>query len=174
VPLWPLGVDAVPLSTKDQANGVPSLDSSGKVPIAELPTGALAGQELDYAQITVTPAAISATTEATAVVIVSGNPVVYDGSKVRLEFFGPAPSAGASLVPTYLFLRDTSSLGQIKHPGLGTTLMPAIHLVAYDTPPAGTHTYKVAAYVTTSTLTINAGPGGPAAVNPVFLRVTKA
>ena len=44
----------------------------------------------------------------------------------------------------------------------------------FDTPTVGAHTYAVKAFVSTGTLTVNAGAGGSGNLVPGHLRVTKA
>src|SRR6516225_7717858 len=55
------------------------------------------GAQLDYAQITANSAAISATTEATAVAVITGNSVTYNGTQVRIEFFFPKLVPGGTV-----------------------------------------------------------------------------
>lgn len=134
---------------------------------------ALPGQELDYAQITTNSAAITATTEATSQPVITGDSVYYDGSRVKIQFFVPKLSASASLVATFVVYRDSTVVGQVYGGTVNTTLQGA-GLEIFDTPAAGAHTYAVKAFVTTGTLTVNAGAGGSGNLVPGYLRVTKA
>jgi len=134
------------------------------------------GTQLDYAQITVNTAAISVTTEATAAAIITGNSVTYDGTAVKVEFFAPLVTASVSGTNMrYVFLRDTTVIGQTQNNlasgGSGTG---AAFITAFDAPSAGAHTYKISAFVTANSMTVNAGAGGSGNLVPAYLRVTKA
>lgn len=134
---------------------------------------ALPGQELDYAQITANSSGITATTEATSQVVISGNPVYYDGSRVKLSVFAPKLSSAASLAATFVLYRDSAVIGQV-YGGTVNTSSPGLEFELFDTPAVGAHTYAVKAFVSTSTLTVNAGAGGSGNLTPGWLRVTKA
>ena len=134
---------------------------------------AIPGQEFDYAQITANPSGITATTEGTSQTVIAGDSVYYDGSRVKVSFFIPKLSASASLTATYVVYRDTTVVGQIFGGTVNTTL-EGTEFEIFDTPAAGAHTYKVAAFVSTGTLTANAGAGGSGNLVPGWLRVTKA
>lgn len=134
---------------------------------------AIPGQELDYGQITADPAGITATTEGTAQAVISGNSVYYDGSRVKMSFFVPKLSASASLTVTYVVYRDSTVVGQVFGGTINTTLQ-GTDFEIFDTPPTGAHTYAVKAFVSTGTLTVNAGAGGSGNLVPGWLRVTKA
>jgi hypothetical protein len=134
---------------------------------------ALPGQELDYAQITASPAGITATTEANSETVVSGNSVYYDGSRVKVAFFVPKLSASASQTVTFVLYRDSTVVGQVFAGTVNTTLQGAGFDVL-DTPTAGAHTYAVKAFVSAGTLTVDAGAGGSGNLVPGWLRVTKA
>lgn len=134
---------------------------------------ALPGQEFDYAQITANPSGITATTEATSQAVMTGNAVYYDGSRVKVSFFLPKLSSSASQTVTFVIYRDTTIVGQIFGGTVNTTLQ-SHEFEVFDTPTAGTHTYALKAFVSTGTLTVNAGAGGSGALVPGWLRVTKA
>jgi hypothetical protein len=134
---------------------------------------ALPGQEFDYAQITANPAGITATTEGTSQTVIAGNSVYYDGSRVKVSFFIPKLSGSVSLTATYVVYRDSTVVGQVFGGTVNTTLQ-GTEFELFDTPAAGAHTYKVAAFVSTGTLTANAGAGGSGNLVPGWLRVTKA
>jgi hypothetical protein len=130
------------------------------------------GTELDYKQITATTAQINATTEATAVAVITGNSVTYDGTKVRVEFFAPMGISQAQMTVTFVLLRDATVVGQAKKqvPAAGDTGM---YFVMLDTPSAGAHVYKVSLFVSVSAHQVSAGVGGSGNLAPAFLRVTK-
>lgn len=134
---------------------------------------AVPGQEFDYAQITANPSGITATTEATSQAVITGNSVYYDGSRVKLQLFVPKLTASASLTATFVIYRDSNVVGQVFGGTVNTTLQ-GVSLEIFDTPTAGAHTYAVKAFVSTGTLTVNAGAGGSGNLVPGWLRVTKA
>ena len=134
---------------------------------------ALPGQEFDYAQITANPTGITATTEGTSQAVITGNSVYYDGSRVKVSFFVPKLSSAASLTATLDVYRDSTVIGQV-FAGTVNTTSPGIDFDLFDTPAAGAHTYAVKAFVSASTLTVNAGAGGSGNLVPGWLRVTKA
>ena len=134
---------------------------------------ALPGQELDYVQITSSPAGITATTEGTSQAVISGDNVYFDGSRVKVSFFVPQLSSSVSLTGIFVIYRDTTVIGHVFG-GTVNTSSPGVEFEIFDTPAAGAHTYKVAAYVSTGTLTVNVGAGGAGNLVPGWLRVTKA
>lgn len=134
---------------------------------------AVPGQELDYAQITASPAGITATTEATSQTVVAGNAVYYDGSRVKVSFFAPRLASAAAQTATFVVYRDSTVIGQVFAGSVNTTA-PAIDFELFDTPSVGAHTYTVKAFVSTSTLTVGAGAGGSGNLVPAWLRVAKA
>lgn len=134
---------------------------------------ALPGQELDYAQITANPSGITATTEGTSQAVITGNSVSYDGSRVKVGFFVPKLSASASLTATFVVYRDSTVVGQVFAGTVNTTLQ-GTELELFDSPTTGLHTYTVKAFVSSGTLTVNAGAGGSGNLVPGWLRVTKA
>jgi hypothetical protein len=131
------------------------------------------GQELDYKQITANPSGITATTEATSQAVISGNSVYYDGSRVKVSFFVPKLSSSVSQTVTFVVYRDSTVVGQVFGGTVNTTLQ-GVELDVFDTPATGAHTYAVKAFVSTGTLTVNAGAGGSGNLVPGWLRVTKA
>jgi hypothetical protein len=158
--------DATKVALGDGTWGAPPAGGGGAV-----------GSQLDYAQITANSAVITVTTEATALAIVTGNSVSYDGTKVRIEFFASSLTAAGSAIPTWVVFRDAAGIGQVKNSTItgGTTVGP-LSFAVFDTPPAGAHTYSIRAFVAASanTTTVNAGAGGAGTQVPAYLRVTKA
>lgn len=134
---------------------------------------ALPGQELDFAEITASPAGITATTEATSETVIAGNSVSYDGSRVKVSFFVPKLSSSASLTVTFVLYRDSTVVGQVDGGTVNTTLQ-GFGFAVFDAPAAGAHTYELKAFVSTGTLTVDAGAGGSGNLVPGWLRVTKA
>lgn len=134
---------------------------------------AVPGQEFDYAQITANPAGITATTEATSQAVITGNSVYYDGSRVKISFFVPKLASSVSQTVTFVVYRDSTVVGQVFAGTVNTTLQ-GCEFGVFDTPAVGAHTYAVKAFVSTGTLTVNAGAGGSGNLMPGHLRVIKA
>src|SRR5215471_4228600 len=135
------------------------------------------GAELDYVQITADSAAISATTEATAVAVITGNSITNDGTRVKVELVANYLVASGNDW-NVVFLRDSTVLGTYKGAGVASASAhpaPPMALSTFDVPSAGAHTYSVRAYVSASSITFKAGAGGSGGIYlPAFLRVTKA
>jgi len=186
--------DAIPKSLVDNPGDL--LVATANDVVAKLPVGALGqglqvisaapgvgwqtsiGAELDYAQITASVTGVTASTEATAVTLVSGNSVTYDGSKIKVEVYVPAVAAASSLwYYRVLLLRDTTVIGYAAGKSVGGDAANGFefYAAAFDTPAAGAHTYKASAYVqATTNFSFLAGAGGSGNLLPAFLRVSKA
>lgn len=134
---------------------------------------ALPSQEFDFAEITSSPAGITATTEAASQPVISGNSVYFDGSRVKVSCFVPKLSASTSLTATFVVFRDSTVLGQVFGGAVATTSV-GTGFELFDMPPTGAHTYAVKAFVSTGTLTVDAGAGGAGNLVPGWLRVAKA
>lgn len=134
------------------------------------------GCQLDYAQITTTSGVINATTEGTANAVITGNSVTYDGTPVKIEFyyFSLDPNASNGVLGSFVFLRDAVVIGQSGAQTFTSTNSPEGLHAAFDTPPAGAHTYAVKAFVPSNSFKVVAGAGGSGNKLPAFLRVTKA
>jgi hypothetical protein len=132
-------------------------------------------RELDYAQIT-SSVGCTATSEATANSIVTGNAVTYDGSTVILiEFYMPLWTHSANN-NCYLVLYDgSSSIGKVGQ--LFQTANSGINPIRVArrlTPSAASHTYSIRGYTDTGgTFTAFAGAGGSGNLMPAFIRITK-
>jgi len=132
------------------------------------------GAQLDYAQITANSAAISATTEATAVAVITGNSVTYDGSKVKIEFFAPRLTAATTASAIMVLFRDAVIIGQVDAQAVAGGYYSQCLASVFDTPAAGAHTYAIKAFSNGGALTFGAGSGGSGNLVPAYLRVTKA
>jgi len=133
--------------------------------------GANPGRELDYAQFTGT-VSVTGTTEGTAVAVVTGNSITYDGSRVKVEFFAPEVTDSSVTTGYAVVLRDSTVLGHVRT-AANTTGLKAVYGVVFDTPASGAHIYKVQAYGS-GTYSISGGAGGPGVLVPGFIRVTRA
>lgn len=155
------------LDVTDQGSGVIRVDGAGTID--------LKNSELDYVPFTGVVGPIAATTEAAAGSVVTGNPIVCDGSRLKIEFFCPNWINGSSSnQPTFVFYRDSTPIGQAKPNATGSSIVNILPLITYDVPSPGTHTYSVKAFVAGGTgVTLTGGAGGSGQLLPMTLRVTK-
>jgi hypothetical protein len=136
----------------------------------------LAGYVFDYAQIT-SNVACTATTEATANTIVTGNSVTYDGTSIVLiEFWcGGLQSSQTTDNNVLVLLEDTTVLGSVNW----RSDFPGVQLCQgvmrfRRTPSAGAHTYTVKGYTGLGTFTLQCGAGGAGDIlMPAFLQVVR-
>ncbi len=148
------------------------IGSSGSAAAAVFPPGYV----MDYVEKT-TPTTVSATTEGTPTDVVVGNSVTFAAIPYRFEFFAPRVDVAASDVVRFALYDSTTSIGiwSVYTASSGTvTWQTHVSLVRYITPTAAAHTYKVAAWRSSSNGTVQAGVGGAAAFMPAFLRITVA
>jgi hypothetical protein len=150
-------------------NGMAVMRVSGAVAWA-LPVG----YEFDYVEKT-SDTSITATAEASADTIVTGNAVTYDGStRIRLEFWA-AQGVTSTNVALQVYLFDgSSSIGLIARQQDDAAQRSPIYSVRYFTPAAATKTYSIRATTGSGTATIGAGAGGAATSMPAFIRISKA
>ncbi len=139
-----------------------------------------ASHQLDYVESTTADTAVTATTEAGATTIVTGNAVAYDGSTpVLIEFYAPMillPSVagddftivlydgGSSIGKLSVALTPANSLG---YPG-------ALNVSRRLTPSNASHTYSIRAYGSRNDGHIYAGAGGSGNRMPLYIRITRA
>lgn len=137
------------------------------------------GHEFDYAEVT-SGTSVTATAEASANTVVSGNAVTYDGStRIHVQVFCPSilPDLGASQRSILFWLFDgSSSIGRI---GAAVTPAAANMHVPFTgarllTPSNASHTYSLRATVSAGTGTASAGAGGAGNVMPAYIRIVKA
>jgi hypothetical protein len=133
----------------------------------------LSSWTFDYKTLTTTGSAISATTEGTSVAVITGNSVSFDGGLVLVSFEIPRVTVSGDLIVTWVFYRDSTVLGQEKQ-SIGNNTSGPARGFAYDTPASGSHTYKVAAFVSANAVTANVDAGGTTKLLPGFLRVVTA
>lgn len=138
------------------------------------------GREWDYKTVTAN-VPVTATTEASPTVVITGNSVTYDGTRIKLEAWLPAFQGGSGSATTVSFgiQRDTTSVVDtpaIAWTGAGANPTSPIWVVGFDTPAAGAHTYRLIAWLNAATSSGNAlaGVGGAGATGPAALRITKA
>lgn len=171
VPATSAGLSA-PVAVANLAPGLAGQFIGGTVPAYAYPPGA----ELAYVEFTA-DVTITAVTPGTAQDVVSSGAVTYDGTAVIIEFF--CPSAEIVLAGNLIgYLQDGATelgaLGIIKEaatgPGLGNAFLTRRKL----TPSAGSHTYKVTGYKSSTTAVFHANSGGSGNYLPGYIRVTKA
>jgi hypothetical protein len=136
------------------------------------------GYEFDYAPFT-TPVSISATTEAGANTIVSGNAVTYDGSTtILITCSSPQANPDDTQASPYMIfsLWDSSTnlgrLGQLEEKGSVNGRFP-LFFQCRLTPSAGSHTYIWKAWNVAGTGSVDGGAGGASTSMPGFIRITK-
>jgi hypothetical protein len=124
---------------------------------------------------------VVATTEATAQDFVSAGPITFDGATtIIVDFWAPILSPandGVGRQISAVFKDASTSLGVfqlIVNEVAGVTIYEQSVFRRKLTPSAGSHTYKVAAYVSGATGSLSGGPGGVGQYQPAFIRVTKA
>jgi hypothetical protein len=130
-------------------------------------------RQWDYAQLT-TGIAITATTEATATTIITGNAVTYDGSIVMVEFYAPQVWF-TDITGRLVLYQDGSSIGFIANcsAATGTSVLQAVHATRRLTPTAGSHTYSIRGFKSGGgTFTVTGDAGGAGLFVPAFLRIT--
>lgn len=138
------------------------------------------GYEVGYDQIT-SPVNIASTTEATGTTIITCSAHTFDGAAVMCEFFAPYISTPSTIVATVgiSLFESTTEIALIDYIATGTMTntiyLPAIGKIRF-TPSAGSHTYLIKAFVssTTGTPAVGAGSGGTGGVPPAYVRFTKA
>lgn len=144
--------------------------------IATLIGPALPGYQLAYVEFT-SPVTVNASSEATAVDVVSSGSVAYDGTPVLIQFFSPQVLIGTTDRVTVVLQDGATLLGTMGVTVFNTaaaTMGNPMLLARKLTPSAASHTYKVTAFRTTNNGTINAGSAGTGTYVPGFIRVTKA
>ena len=128
---------------------------------------------IDYVAIT-SNVSITATTEGTAVTVITGTSLAYDTKDKVVEFF--SPQAGDAVAATdfnLVLYRGATILGQARMRG-NTDFCP-LYVKFFDiAPPAGTYAYTVKAYDGNGSGVVWAGAGGSGTVLPAYLRVSLA
>lgn len=137
------------------------------------------GHEFDYVEKT-SDTSITATAEASANAIVTGNAVTYDGSTpILIEFFCNYVGQAAADTSFQVFLYDGTSIGRlalVTNPtatGYTGNFRTQIKATRRLTPTAGAHTYSVRATTSSGTATVGGGAGGSGNQMPAYIRQTK-
>lgn len=138
------------------------------------------GYEIGYTEIT-SNANITDTSESTATALISPGALTFDGGPVLFEFFCAEvlPDTGANgNVTVFTLFEGSTQIGRIGAVKTVATLARNVVPVTCHyrfTPTAGSHTYKLCAFVssTTGTPAIGAGAGGTSTYVPAFVRFIK-
>lgn len=130
--------------------------------------------EINYTEFT-SNVTVNATTVGTANQVVSSGAITYEAVPTMIEFYAPRYTGPASA--SFFILRDGSTvLGTLAGPAISSTVHP-FYAAARRTPTAASHTYNVAAWVSSGSGTVLAGAGGTAGDQttylPGFIRVTR-
>ena len=139
------------------------------------------GTELGYTQITA-PVNIASTTEATGTTILSPGAITFDGAPVLLHLFCyqvQTDTTGAGDPAVLSLFEGATQITRLIYTQCATNGVQAIlgGLNAFYrfSPTAGSHTYTITAFSTTTTGTpkVAAGNGGTGLPPPSFVRFTK-
>ena len=138
---------------------------------------ATAYPEVGYAQVT-SNLSVTATTSATSQLVVALGAITYTAVPHEVEMFSPfvvtASTAGAQV---HLGLYDGSAsapLGRftVRNPTAAANGWPMLGKLRF-TPSAGSHTYQMRAYTSTTGATISAGAGGGDVLVPAYIKITR-
>jgi len=139
--------------------------------------GGGSGTELDYVQITA-GVNVTATSDATANTIITGNAVTYSGTqRIKIEFWSQdvtVPSGNAVTVVLYDGATDLGRFGTSAN-HTGTSNDQVFYSASFFTPSAGAHTFTIRAWIfAAGTGVIGAGAGGAGVNLPAWYRITTA
>jgi len=139
-----------------------------------------AGPELAYSPITV-PVTVTATTAATAQVVINGPSLNLDQTPIMVTFFTPGCQvSGAAGAQILLNLWDANAdlgfMGFLGNPVATTALTVPLHLSRRIVPQVGARQYSLRAWIAggATTVTIQCGTGAIGVYQPAFLRVARA
>lgn len=141
-------------------------------------TLAMPGEELAYNQITAS-VNVSATSSAGAALVVEGTSRTYDGSAILVDFYTTiAQAPGAIQQGLVIELWDAGTAqgifaevyNNVVTYGLGASVFVRRRLI----PTAGTHNYRIAAWVHGGAGTVYAGTGTGGGFMPAYIRVIRA
>lgn len=142
-------------------------------------SAASAGFEIGYTQIT-SNANITDTSEATATALITSAALTFDGAPVICEFFSARVQTDSNAIGDTTTITLFEGATQITRLAVVDTTAAQLNVETVCaryrfTPTAAVHTYKVCAFVpsTTGTPSIGAGAGGTGALPPAYLRFTK-
>ena len=135
--------------------------------------GTSGGSEIGYTQI-VANVNVTDTAEGTATALITSSALTFSGAAAIAEFFTPSALGPTGGFMVFSLWEGATQIGRLVEMGgiSGGQAQMAICARYRFTPTAGTHTYKVAGWVasTTGTPLIKAGSGGTGADVPAYLR----
>ena len=141
---------------------------------------ALPGGEFDHVEYTAGTVSVTATAEASANTLVTGNAVAYDGATpIIVEFFCPrvAPNTGTAGDYTIIYLFDGStSIGimALEQTPAASSAGRSVLARRRITPSNASHTYSARAITNSGTASFYNGAGGLGNHPPMYLRQTRA
>ena len=164
----------VAAANKDGAAGTASMRTLGAGAAQAAPGNdarfALITRELAHVQRT-SGIAVTATTSAAATDLgLDSGTITYDGNPVILTFFTPQLGRGTSNINIVVY-DGTTELGEL---GSMSAAPGSAKMIAKITPSAGSHNYKLKAYVDAGSGQVSAGDGSLHQLFPAFLRIEKA
>jgi hypothetical protein len=167
-----LGAATVPIASLANPTTGKVVGSAAGAAAAVFPPGF----EIGYAEIT-TLTNITDTSEGTATALISSGSLAFDGAAVMCEFFGLVRTGTASTTLVVCLFEGSTEITELAAVALAAAAQDVFTLRASYrfTPSAANHTYKITAFVssTTGTPRFNAGSGGTGGNPPAFLRFTK-
>ena len=141
--------------------------------------GSGAGTEINYTQITA-PVNITDTAENTATALISPGAITFDGGPVMVEFFAVVQSDTNALGDNVIIslFEGATQITRLAVQRAEIITSADLHTMVGRyrfTPTAGSHTYKLTAFVpnTGGTPQLVAGNGGTNGNPPAFIRFTK-
>lgn len=174
--------DDIPNAAQPTAGQGLVLGPDGSLPPAVLKL--LPGYLYSYKEYSAGNVTVNAVAETAATVLVTADPVVFDGvSLVKVDFFCPGVAMGGTDATHGINLWDTNAAGTATDLGRiydGTIVasagnQPVGTLTTYLTPTFGQHTFSIRAWQSAATnFAIFAGAGGAGVRKPMFIRVTRA
>jgi hypothetical protein len=177
----PQGPQGVPGPTGPQgdtgAAGAPGA-AGAQGPVGPPGPANTAGQELVYSQITA-GVTITATTAATAQMVINPGNFTYDGTPIMFQFWTPtvqiggAPNANTQiLIELFDGNTDMGYISTVMNPVAGGYMSAPASCFRRIVPTPGVHNYNIRAWIApAATGTIAAGTGST--YPPAFIRITK-
>ena len=127
------------------------------------------GGEIGYDQTTAS-VVVSSTTESAGTTVITCGAHTFDGAPVMVQFFCVNAIGGSAGLIVNLF-EGSTQIARLLYNNSGSA--GVIQCSYRFTPSAGSHTYKITAYISGSNATLTAGAGGTAGFSPMFVRFTK-
>ena len=138
------------------------------------PAAPVPGAELAYNQITV-QTNVTGLSEAAPSLLIEGTSRTYDGAAVIIEFYTSGAYMSATSQIVFNLWDGTTDIGRIAGVINATGYLTPVHGRRRITPTAGTHNFRVVAWLPLAAGSgmVFAGSGAGAAYMPAFIRVTR-